>query len=120
MVSSSNASAKRKYRVRNKIRQKAGDRARLSVNRSNKHISAQIIDLATGRVVASVSTTQKNIAEGLKATCNITAAEKVGAEIAKIALKEKVEHVVFDRGSLLYHGKVKALAEAARKSGLKF
>lgn len=119
-MSSLNTSVKRKYRVRNKIRQKAGDRVRLSVNRTNKHISAQIIDLATGRVIACASTTQKNVADGLKATCNIAAAEKVGTEIAKLAIKEKVEYVVFDRGSLLYHGKVKALAEAARKSGLKF
>ena len=93
-------------------------RPRLSVFRSNANITAQIIDDEKGVTLVSVSTLEKElkIANG----GNVEAAKLVGAEIAKRAKKAKIEEVVFDRGGYLYHGRVKALAEAARENGLKF
>ncbi len=109
---------KRRMRVRNKLRKTSEGRARLSVHRSLKNISAQIIDDAQGRTVASASTLEP--AFGLKGKNNKDAAAKVGAEIAARAKAAGIDSVYFDRGGFLYHGKVKALADAAREAGLKF
>jgi len=109
---------KRRQRVRNKLRQTAGDRLRLSVHRSNKNISAQLIDDARGVTVAAASTLEKEL--GMVGTNNIEAATKVGAKIAERAKAAGIEECYFDRGGFLFHGKVKALADAAREGGLKF
>ena len=93
---------------------------RLSVNRSLKHISAQVIDDKTGRTLAAATSTAKSLAEQLTGKTKSQRAAVVGAEIAKRAKDAGVESVVFDRGSARYHGRVKALAEAAREAGLKF
>ena len=109
---------KRRQRVRNKLRKMAGDRPRLSVHRSSKNISVQLIDDAQGRTLAAASTLEKEL--GLKGKNNKEAAAKVGAEIAARARAAGIEDVYFDRGGFLFHGKVKALADAAREGGLKF
>jgi large subunit ribosomal protein L18 len=109
---------KRRLRVRNKLRAMAGDRPRLSVHRSLKNISAQVIDDAGGRTLAAASTLEPAL--GLKGKNNKDAAARVGAEIAARAKAAGVEEVFFDRGGFLFHGKVKALADAAREGGLKF
>ncbi len=109
---------KRRMRVRNKLRKTANGRPRLSVHRSNKNISVQVIDDAQGVTLASASTMEKSL--GVVGKNNIDAATKVGAEIAKRAKKAGVEDVYFDRGGFLFHGKIKALADAAREGGLKF
>ena len=109
---------KRRLRVRNKLRAMAGDRPRLSVHRSLKNISVQVIDDAQGRTLAAASTLEPAL--GLKGTNNKEAAAKVGAEIAARAKAKGIEEVYFDRGGFLFHGKVKALADAAREGGLKF
>ena len=108
---------RRRRRVRTALKARAGGRARLSVHRSGRHIYAQIIDDAAGRTVASASTLTKG-APGIGA--NIDAAAKVGTEIAEAAKKAGVTTVVFDRGGFLFHGRVKALADAAREGGLEF
>jgi large subunit ribosomal protein L18 len=109
---------KRRLRVRNKLRKMAGERPRLSVHRSSKNISVQLIDDAQGRTLAAASTLEKDL--GLKGKNNKEAAARVGAEIAARAKAAGVEEVYFDRGGFLFHGKVKALADAAREGGLKF
>ena len=109
---------KRRQRVRNKLREMAGDRPRLSVHRSLKNISVQVIDDVQGRTLAAASTLEPAL--GLKGTNNKEAAAKVGAEIAARARAAGIEEVYFDRGGFLFHGKVKALADAAREGGLKF
>jgi len=109
---------KRRLRVRNKLRSEANGRARLSVHRSNKNISVQLIDDANGVTLASASTLEKEL--GAVGKNNVEAAAKVGAAIAERAKKAGVENVYFDRGGFLFHGKVKALADAAREGGLKF
>lgn len=109
---------KRRLRVRNKLRKMADGRARLSVHRSNKNISAQLIDDARGVTLAAASTLDKDI--GLAGRNNVEAAAKVGTAIAERARAAGVEECYFDRGGFLFHGKVKALAEAAREGGLKF
>ncbi|MEM9795536.1 MAG: 50S ribosomal protein L18 [Pseudomonadota bacterium] len=109
---------KRRLRVRNKLRKLAAGRPRLSVHRSNKNISVQVIDDVAGRTLASASTLDKDL--GLAGKNNVEAAAKVGAAIAERAKKAGVEDVYFDRGGFLFHGKVKALADAAREGGLKF
>jgi len=109
---------RRRLRVRNKLRAVNHGRLRLSVYRSNKNLSVQIIDDAQGRTLAAVSTLEPKL--GLKGRNNLEAAAKVGAEIAARARAAGVEEVYFDRGGYLYHGKVKALADAAREAGLKF
>ena len=93
-------------------------RPRLNVFRSNAHITAQIIDDVKGVTLVSASSLEKEL--NLKNGGNVEAAKIVGAEIAKRAKKAKIEQVVFDRGGYLYHGRVKALAEAARENGLEF
>ncbi len=93
---------------------------RLTVHRTPRHMYAQIIDSQTGRVVAAASTVQTAVREGLKGTGNADAATAVGRAIAQKALEAGVEKVAFDRSGFRYHGRVKALADAARESGLKF
>ena len=109
---------KRRLRVRNKLRATSNGRLRLSVHRSNKNISAQLIDDARGVTVASASTMEKEL--GVVGVNNIEAAAKVGAKIAERAKAAGIEECYFDRGGFLFHGKVKALADAAREAGLKF
>ena len=109
---------KRRQRVRTALRQRAGGRARLSVHRSGRHIYAQLIDDAAGQTLASASTLDKDN----KATAggNIASATEVGKRVAEAAKKAGVTSVVFDRGGFIYHGRVKALADAAREGGLEF
>ena len=108
---------KRRLRVRNKLRKVNAGRLRLSVHRSNKNISVQLIDDVRGVTLASASTLEKDL--GVVGKNNIDAAAKVGTAIAERAKKAGVEEAYFDRGGFLYHGKVKALADAAREGGLK-
>lgn len=113
------ARIKRKIRVRKKI-SGSTERPRLNVFRSARHIYAQIIDDTTGQTLASASTLLEAVSTGLKSTGNIEAATKVGAEIARRALEKSINSVVFDRSGFLYHGRIKALADAARENGLSF
>lgn len=110
---------RRKMSTRNRLRNKNG-LPRLSVNRSSKHISAQIIDDAQGRTLAAVTSTAKALAGDLEGKTKSECAAFIGAEIARRAKDAGVEAVVFDRGASRYHGRVKSLAEAAREAGLKF
>ncbi len=109
---------KRRMRTRSKLRKTANGRPRLSVHRSGKNISVQLIDDAQGVTLASASTLEKDL--GFVGKNNMEAAAKVGSTIAERAKKAGVEDVYFDRGGFLFHGKIKALAEAARSGGLKF
>ena len=109
---------KRRLRVRNKLRSMAAGRPRLSVHRSNKNISVQLIDDVAGHTLAAASTLEKDL--GAVGHNNVEAAAKVGAAIAERAKAAGIESVYFDRGGFLFHGKVKALADAAREGGLKF
>ena len=117
--SRSDIRVKKHNRMRNKI-QGTSQRPRLSVFRSEKHIYAQIIDDMTGTTLVAASTVEKDIKASVKATSNVEAAAAVGTAIAKKAAAKGIEEVVFDRGGFLYHGRVKALAEAAREAGLQF
>jgi len=108
---------KRRLRVRNKLRKVNAGRMRLSVHRSNKNISVQLIDDVNGRTVAAASTLEKEL--GVVGKNNVDAATKVGTAIAERAKKAGVEEAYFDRGGFLFHGKVKAVADAAREAGLK-
>ena len=110
--------AKRRRRNRTALRARAGTRPRLSVHRSGKHIYAQVIDDAAGTTVASASTLEKHV-RGTSGA-NIDAATSVGKRVAEAAKAAGVTQVVFDRGGFLYHGRVKALADAAREAGLEF
>ena len=112
------AMRRRAQRVRRRLKKVAGDRPRLSVFRSGKHIYAQVIDDQSGATLASASTVEADLRKGNGA--NTEAAAKVGALIAERAKAKDVKVVVFDRGGYLYHGRVKALAEAAREGGLEF
>jgi large subunit ribosomal protein L18 len=111
---------RRQARLRFQLRQKSGGRVRLSVFRSSKHIYAQVIDDAAGRTVAAASSLDKSLKTDLKTGADKDAATAVGKLVAERALAAGVKEVVFDRGSYLYHGRVKALAEAAREGGLAF
>ena len=93
---------------------------RLAVFRSNKHIYAQIIDDTVGKTLVSASTLQKDVKAQLENTNDVAAAAHVGTVIAKRALEKGIKAVVFDRGGFIYHGKVQALADAAREAGLEF
>jgi large subunit ribosomal protein L18 len=106
--------------VRRNIRRAASGRARLSVFRSSKHIYAQVIDDTKGETLASASSLEKTLREGMKTGANTDAAKAVGKLLAERAAAKGVKEVVFDRGGYLYHGRVKALADAAREGGLKF
>ena len=108
---------KRRLRVRNKLRKVNAGRVRLSVHRSNKNISVQLIDDVAGKTLASASSLEKDL--GIVGKNNVEAAAKVGAKIAERAKAAGIEEAYFDRGGFLYHGKVKALADAAREAGLK-
>jgi len=109
---------RRRLRVRNQLRKVSAGRPRLSVHRSSKNISAQVIDDVQGRTLAAASSLESAL--GLVGKNNIDAAAKVGAILAERAKEAGVEEVYFDRGGYLFHGKVKALADAARAGGLKF
>jgi large subunit ribosomal protein L18 len=111
---------KRKSRVRRTLKARASGRPRLSVHRSSKHIYAQIIDDAAGSTLASASTMEKDLRGSLKTGANKDAAAAIGKLVAERALKAGVKEVVFDRGGYLFHGRVKALADAAREGGLSF
>ena len=111
---------RRQGRVRGTLRHAAGERKRLSVYRSSKHIYAQVIDDDQGVTLASASSIEKTAREGLKTGASVDAAKAVGKLIAERAKEKGVKDVVFDRGGYLYHGRVKALAEAAREGGLNF
>lgn len=113
------ARAKRQVRVRKKVRGTM-ERPRLCVFRSAKHIYVQIIEDVTGRTLVTASTANKDVSEGVKYTGNVEAAKAVGQTIAKKALEQNIKQVVFDRNGFLYHGRVKALADAAREAGLSF
>ena len=110
---------KKHMRIRNRFSGTA-ERPRLAVFRSNKNIYAQVIDDTEGKTLAAASTTEKDIKGQVKFTDNVEAAECVGKVIAERAKAKGIEEVVFDRGGYIYHGKVKALADAAREAGLKF
>ena len=114
------ANARRKQRVRLSLRRSSGGRPRLSVFRSSKHIYAQVIDDARGETLASASSLEKEMRAGSNTGADIDAAKAVGKLLAERAVKKGIKEVVFDRGSYLYHGRVKALADAARESGLSF
>jgi len=109
---------KRRQRVRTSLRARAGDRPRLSVHRSGRHIYAQIIVDGEGRTVAAASTLEK---EGrAKSGATVASAQDVGRKLAERAKAAGITRVVFDRGGFLFHGRVKALADAAREGGLEF
>ena len=113
---------RRKFSVRNSVRQsvlKTG-RVRLSIHRTSKHIYAQVIDDANGHTLAAASTIDKEFKGKLKTGATVEAAQKVGALVATRAKTNGVSKVVFDRGQFLFHGRVKALADAAREAGLDF
>jgi len=111
---------RRKYRVRNKLRQTGGGKPRLSIHRSSKNIYAQVIDDSKGVTLASASTLEKDLRSKLKSGANVEAASEIGKLVAERASKAGIKEVVFDRGAFVFHGRVKALAEAAREGGLKF
>lgn len=110
---------KKHMKIRNKISGTSA-RPRLAVFRSEKHMYAQIIDDVTGNTIVAASTVEKAVKDTLEKTNNVAAAAAVGTAIAKKAIEKGIEAVVFDRGGFIYHGKVKALADAAREAGLKF
>jgi large subunit ribosomal protein L18 len=110
--------AKRRQRVRTALRARGGQRPRLSIHRSGRHIYAQVIDDEAGRTLASASTLDKDVRGATGATTD--AAASVGKRVAERATAAGVKAVVFDRGGFLFHGRVKALADAAREGGLEF
>ena len=110
---------KKHRRVRNRL-SGTTERPRLAVFRSNNHMYAQIIDDTVGNTLVSASTLQKDVKAELEKTNNIDAAAHLGTVIAKRALEKGINTVVFDRGGFIYHGKIKALADAAREAGLEF
>ena len=112
--------ARRRERLRFQLRHKAIGRPRLSVFRSGRHIYAQVIDDARGETLASASSLEKEMRGNLKTGANIDAAKAVGKLLAQRASAKGIKDVVFDRGGYLYHGRVKALADAAREGGLNF
>ena len=110
---------RRKFRIRSRI-SGTPERPRLSVFRSAKHIYAQVIDDTTGATLAAASTLSRDLKSGSDDASKTDAAKKVGALIAKICLEKNLDKVVFDRNGYLYHGRIKALADAAREAGLSF
>ncbi len=111
---------RRKRRARYRLRVVSGGRPRLSVFRSGRHIYAQVIDDSRGVTVAAASSLEKLLSDELKSGADKGAASRVGALVAERALAAGVTQVVFDRGGYLFHGRVKALADAAREGGLLF
>ena len=118
----SDRTARRTATIRRKVKLATtrNGRARLSVFRSSKHIYAQLIDDDKGQTLASASSLEKSFREGTKNGANIGAAKAVGKLIAERAKEKGIKDVVFDRGGYLYHGRIKALADAAREGGLNF
>ena len=114
------AEVRRKARVRRAIRKAANGRPRLSVFRSSKQIYAQVIDDERGQTLAAASSLEKDMREKLKTGADVAAAAEVGRLVAQRAKEAGVSQVVFDRSGYLYHGRVKALADAAREGGLDF
>jgi len=114
------AQSRRRARVRRALKAVAYGKARLSVFRSSKQIYAQIIDDAAGKTLAAASTIEKDLKAKLKTGADVDAAKEIGKLVAERAIKAGVKDVVFDRGSYIFHGRVKALAEGAREAGLKF
>jgi large subunit ribosomal protein L18 len=112
--------ARRTATVRRKVKLAARGRTRLSVFRSSKHIYAQLIDDVKGTTLVAASSLEKPLREGAKTGANISAAKAVGKLIAERAKEKGIKDVVFDRGGYLYHGRIKALADAAREGGLNF
>lgn len=110
---------KKHLKIRNRFSGTA-ERPRLAVFRSNNHMYAQVIDDAAGKTLVAASTIEKDVKAKLEKTNNVEAAKVLGEVIAKRALEKGIENVVFDRGGYIYHGKVAALAEAAREAGLQF
>ena len=113
------ARKKRQSRVRKKVVGSA-DRPRLSVFRSSRHIYAQIVEDGSGKTLAAASTVAEGVDDSVKYSGNVEAAKVVGKKIAEKALANDIKQVVFDRNGFLYHGRVKALADAAREAGLTF
>lgn len=111
---------RRSMRVRRTLKARASGRPRLSVFRSSQHIYAQVIDDIAGKTIAAASTMEKDLKGALKTGADKAAAAAVGKLVAERALKAGIKDVVFDRGGYLFHGRVKALADAARESGLSF
>ena len=111
---------RRVQRTRSRIRKRAGERPRLSVFRSGKHIYVQVIDDSRGATVAAASSLEKGLRAKLKSGATVEAAGQVGQLIAERAVAAGVSQVVFDRGGYRFHGRIKALADAARESGLTF
>jgi len=120
MLNSKSLFLRRKQRVRNRLRTVSGGRLRLSVFRSSKHIYAQVIDDAKGETLVAASSIDKTLKDGLKTGADIAAAVAVGKLLATRASEKGITTVVFDRGGYLFHGRVKALADAAREGGLAF
>ena len=116
MANTASLEKRRRARVRKQVRRKANGRPRLSVFRSNKYIYAQVIDDATGVTVAAASSIEKDVTSG----ASQNSAVEVGKLVAQRASEKGIKSVVFDRGPYLYHGRVKALADAAREGGLEF
>jgi len=110
--------AARRVRVARSVA--TSDRVHLTIYRSAKHMYAQLFDPTTGRTIVTASTRSKAVAEGLTSTGNVEAAKRVGAAIARLAREKQIEKVVFNRNGFLYHGRVKAVADAAREAGLQF
>ena len=116
----SNTFERRQARVRRSLKKSSGTRPRLSVHRSSQNIYAQVIDDVSGRTVAAASTLDKDMKGKVKTGADKAAASAVGRLIAERALKAGVKEVVFDRGGYMFHGRIKALADAAREGGLSF
>jgi large subunit ribosomal protein L18 len=120
MLSAKQLHHRRASRTRYNIKQNSHGRLRLSVHRSGKNISAQIIDDKAGKTLVAASSVEKDVRGKLKTGANKDAAKNVGQLVAERAIKAGIKEVVFDRGGYLYHGRVKELAEAAREAGLDF
>jgi large subunit ribosomal protein L18 len=120
MASRKEALVRRANRVRRQIKAVANGRPRLSVHRSSKNIYVQVIDDVAGRTLAAASTLDASLRSSLKTGADIAAAAAVGKLVAERAVSAGVKEVVFDRGAFIYHGRIKALAEAAREGGLSF
>lgn len=113
------ALTKRAMRQRYKLKLFGGGKLRLSVFRSNQHIHAQIIDDGVAKTLVACSSMEPDVRSKVKSTSNVAAAEMVGKTIAERAIASGIKEVMFDRGGYQYHGRVKAVAEAARKAGIK-
>ena len=111
---------RRQQRVRNQLRKNSTGRVRLALHRSGKHIYAQVIDDREGRTLVAASTLEKDFRGAGKSGANVDAAREVGTLIAKRAVDAGIKDVMFDRSGFLYHGRIKALADAAREAGLNF